>query len=69
MGIPVGSYYSYVTIRWILVVSIFGGVAVPVTVIVYLPIGTFAPTVIVTTLVDRSGLVAKDRVTPTGAPE
>jgi len=42
---------------------------VPVTVIVYLPAGTDAPTVIVTVLVVAVGLGAKAIVTPTGAPE
>jgi len=42
---------------------------VPVTVIVYLPEGTAAPTVIVAVLVAVAGFGTNAMVTPVGAPE
>ena len=56
------------TTRWMLVVFV-SCAPVPVTVMVYLPVGTLAATVISVVLVPVSGFGANVIVTPVGAPE
>ena len=55
------------TTRWMFVWFV-SCAPVPVTVMVYLPVGTEAATVISATLVPVSGLGAKEILTPAGAP-